>query len=274
MSEISELTILILAMLATGVVAGVIAGLLGVGGGIVVVPVLEWVFELLGVPVEVRMHLAVGTSLAVIIPTSIASARAHHRRKSVDLALAKRWTPYIAFGSVAGVLIASNLSGAALTGIFGVVALLVAIKMLLPLDNRILAPNVPSTPAAGLIPTVIGAISTMMGIGGGSMTVPALTLMGQPIHTAVGTSALFGLVISIPGALGFAYSGWGNAMLPAGSFGFVNLIGFALIATTTVLSAPLGAHLAHSLRRRQLSLLFGLFLTVIAVRMIWQSVNP
>lgn len=273
MGDMSELAILAIAMLGTGVAAGVIAGLLGVGGGIVVVPVLEWVFELLGVPADIRMHVAVGTSLAVIIPTSISSARAHHRRGAVDVSLARRWTPFIVIGCVIGVFIASRVGGPVLTGVFGTVALLVAVKMVLPLDQRTLTSDVPRNAITALIPTTIGTISTMMGIGGGSMTVPALTLMSEPIHRAVGTSALFGLVIAIPGTLGFVYAGWGNEMLPGGSLGFVNMIGFALIAPTTVLAAPLGARLAHALSRRQLSLLFGLFLLLISSRMIWQTIN-
>jgi uncharacterized membrane protein YfcA len=146
--------------------------------------------------------------------------------------------------------------------------------MVLPLDNRTLTAEVPHSPATALVPTTIGTISTMMGIGGGSMTVPALTLMSEPIHKAVGTSALFGLVIAIPGALGFVYAGWGAEPLPAGSLGFVNLIGFAFIAPTTVLAAPLGAKLAHALSRRHLSLAFGSFLLLISIRMIWQTFNP
>ena len=274
MGDMSELVILAIAMLATGIAGGVIAGLLGVGGGIVIVPVLEFVLELLGFSADIRMHVAVATSLAVIVPTSISSARAHHRRGAVDIDLAKRWTPFIVVGAAIGIVIASRVGGPVLTGVFGAVALLVAIKMVLPLDQKTLATEVPRGPATALIPTSIGTISTMMGIGGGSMTVPVLTLMSEPIHKAVGTSALFGLVIAIPGAIGFVYAGWGNELLPAGSLGFVNMIGFAFIAPTTVLAAPLGARLAHALSRRHLSLLFGLFLLLISVRMIWQTINP
>lgn len=274
MGDMSELAILAIAMLATGIAGGVIAGLLGVGGGIVIVPVLEFVLELLGVSADIRMHVAVATSLAVIVPTSISSTRAHHLRGAVDIDLAKRWAPFIVVGAAIGIVIASRVGGSVLTGVFGAVALLVAIKMVLPLDQRTLAAEVPRGPATALIPTTIGTISTMMGIGGGSMTVPVLTLMSEPIHKAVGTSALFGLVIAIPGAIGFVYAGWGNELLPAGSLGFVNMIGFAFIAPTTVLAAPLGARLAHALSRRHLSLLFGLFLLLISVRMIWQTINP
>lgn len=266
-----ELVIVAIAMLATGVAAGILAGLLGVGGGIVIVPVLELVLEWLGVPVDFRMHIAVATSLAVIIPTSISSARAHHRRGSVDVNLAKRWVGFIFLGAVLGVLIASRVSGPVLTGVFGCVALLVAIKMALPLDDRQITYEVPRGAAVGIIPTAIGTVSTMMGIGGGTLSVPSLTLMGEPIHRAVGTSAFFGLLISIPGTVAFVLAGWNNEDLPMGSLGYVNLIGFILIAPTTVLTAPIGARLAHSLNKRHLSFVFGTFLLIVSVRMLVQT---
>jgi len=266
-----DYAIIAIGMLATGVIGGVLAGLLGVGGGIVVVPVLEFALGLLGVPADIRMHIAVGTSLAVIIPTSITSARAHHRRGSVDIDLAKRWAVFIFAGSVAGILIASRVEGAVLSAVFGVVAMLVAIKMVLPLDDKTLTATVPKGLVPSALATVIGTVATMMGIGGGSLTVPALTLMGTPIHRAVGTSALFGLLISIPGAIGFVVAGWGNESLPEGSLGFVNLVGFLLIAPVTALTAPVGARMAHALNRRHLSLLFGAFLLLVSVRMISQT---
>jgi uncharacterized membrane protein YfcA len=262
-----------LAMLGTGIVGGILAGLLGVGGGIVIVPVLETVLGLLGVPVEIRMHVAVATSLAVIIPTSISSARAHAGRDSVDFELVKRWAPFILFGAISGIMIASHVNGVVLSAVFGIVALLVAVKMAMPLDDVTLTSSVPRGIATGIIPAAVGTVSTMMGIGGGTLSVPALTLMNTPIHRAVGTSALFGLLISIPGAIGFAISGWSNELLPAGSVGFVNLIGFAVIAPATVIAAPLGAKIAHALSRRNLSLLFGLFLLLVSARMIYRALQ-
>lgn len=269
----TEFAVMGLAMLGTGIVGGILAGLLGVGGGIVIVPVLETVLGLLGVPIEVRMHVAVATSLAVIIPTSISSARAHHSRRFVDFDLVRRWAPFILLGAITGIVIASHVNGVVLSAVFGTVALLVAVKMALPMDDVTLSSTVPRGIATGIIPTFVGTISTMMGIGGGTLSVPALTLMSTPIHRAVGTSALFGLLISIPGAIGFAISGWGNEQLPAGSVGFVNLIGFAVIAPATVISAPLGARLAHALSRRNLSLLFGLFLLLVSARMIYRALQ-
>ena len=268
-----EIALLIVAMLAAGVAGGVLAGLLGVGGGIVVVPALEFVLEWYGVPSAYRMHIAVATSLAVIIPTSISSARAHHKRGAVDVALAKRWAPLIAIGSIIGVIIASQVSGPTLTAIFGVFVFLVAVKMTLPLDNKTITEDVPTAPAMGIVPTTIGMISSMMGIGGGTLTVPTLTVCGEPIHRAVGTSALFGLLISLPGAIAFVVAGWGIAELPPASLGFVSLAGFVLIAPTTVLTAPLGARIAHALSRRTLSLAFGVFLLLVAARMLLQAIQ-
>ena len=262
-----DLINLAIAMALTGAVGGMIAGLLGVGGGIVIVPVLEIVLGMIGVDPSVRMHIAVGTSLAVIVPTSISSARAHHMRGAVSMRLVRFWSPWIVVGTIAGALIAGEVTSQALYVVFGVVALVVAIKMILPLDDKVIADDVPRGPVGLLLPTFIGAISAMMGIGGGSMSVPVMTLCNQPIHRAVGTSSLFGAFIAVPGTLGFIYTGWGNALLPPASLGFVNLAGFLLIIPTSIACAPLGARLAHSMPRRTLSLLFGLFLFIVAVRM-------
>lgn len=263
----TDLLLLATAMLATGAIGGVLAGLLGIGGGIVIVPVLEAALAFLGIDLDVRMHVAVATSLATIIPTSIASARAHYRRGAVDLALAKRWAGFILVGALIGTWIASLVHGRVLAGVFAAIAFLMAIKLILPLDGRSVARDVPRNPGVLLLPAGIGAVSSMMGIGGGTLSVAALTLFNQPIHRAVGTSALFGLAISLPGTIGFMIAGHGDARLPVGSIGYVNLIGFALIASTTVLAAPAGAAIAHRLSQRQLGLMFGLFLLLMSVRM-------
>jgi uncharacterized membrane protein YfcA len=269
-----ELITLSLAMLLTGVVGGILAGLLGVGGGIVIVPMLEFAMGIIGVDPSIRMHIAVATSLATIIPTSIASSRAHFKRHAVDIALARNWAGWIFIGALLGTWVASRVHSTVLSAIFAGVALLVALKMILPLDNKTLSDKVPANPAMVTAPTLIGFISTMMGIGGGSLSVPTLTLFGEPIHRAVGTAALFGLLIAIPGTAGFMITGYGNPLLPPGSIGYVNLIGFVLIAPTTVLAAPLGARLAHAMKRRHLTLFFGAFLLIVAIRMMirtWQG---
>jgi len=254
-------------MALTGAVGGVIAGLLGVGGGIVIVPVLEIVLGYVGVDPAARMHIAVGTSLATIIPTSISSARAHHKKHAISMGLVRYWSPYIVIGTAIGTLVAGEVSSQVLYAVFAIVALLVAIKMMLLLDEQTIASDVPRGIPGAIVPAAIGFISAMMGIGGGSMSVPIMTLCGRPIHVAVGTSALFGAFIAVPGTIGFIYTGWGNELLPYGSLGYVNLVGFALIIPTTIACAPLGAKLAHSMPKRTLSLLFGTFLLIVAVRM-------
>ncbi|MDH3350014.1 MAG: sulfite exporter TauE/SafE family protein [Gammaproteobacteria bacterium] len=266
-----EMVSLVIAMLLTGIAGGVLAGLLGVGGGLVIVPMLEAALAFVGVEASVRMHIAVATSLATIIPTSISSARAHYRRQSIDFGLIRYWSPYIIVGAIAGTIIAANVEGSALAAVFAAVAFGAAIKMMLPLDEKSLAADVPRGLIGPVIPAGIGAVSTLMGIGGGTLSVPAMTLSSKTIHMAVGTSALFGLVIALPSTLGYVVAGWGHAELPFGSLGYVNLLGFALIAPATVLFAPLGAKIAHALSRRVLSLLFGFFLFAIALRMTFRA---
>ena len=269
----TEVGILVLAMVLTGVAGGVLAGLLGVGGGLVIVPMLEFALGATGVDPAIRMQIAVATSLATIIPTSIASARAHYQRKAVDIELVRAWAPWIFAGALAGAWVGSQVHSRVLSGVFGCVALLVAVKLMLPLDERTITRTVPRGPAIVAAPSLIGFISTLMGIGGGSLTVPTLTFFGEPIHRAVGTSALFGLLIALPGTLGFIITGQSRPDLPYGSLGFVNWIGLILIAPATVLAAPLGARLAHAMDKRKLSLVFGIFLLIISVRMIYRTVQ-
>lgn len=255
-------------MLLTGAVGGLLAGLLGVGGGIVIVPVLDLVLASIGIDSSVRMHVAVATSLATIIPTAISSSRAHHAKGAVDMAQLKRWSVAIFLGAIAGVLIASRVTGDVLSAVFGVVALLVAIKMLLPLEGRHIAEAIPGGPGGQLLPFAIGGFSSMMGIGGGTLSVPTMTLFNFPIHRAVGTAALFGLLISVPATIAFIFAGWNVPGLPTGSLGYVNLIGLAVIAPVSYVAAPWGARLAHALSKRHLSILFGLFLAVVSARML------
>jgi uncharacterized membrane protein YfcA len=213
------------------------------------------------------MPIAVATSLATIVPTSIASFRAHHRRGAVDLDIARFWAPPIAIGAALGSFLASHAHAALLTGIFGVVATLMAIKMLLPLDGKVVAPGVPRTLTGRLLPLGIGTVSSMMGIGGGTFSVPALTLLNQPVHRAVGTANLLGLAIAIPGTIGYLLA-QPRAPVPVGTVGLVSIASFALLAPATVVAAPWGARLAHRLDRRQLSVAFGLFLGLVAVKML------
>lgn len=257
---------LIAALLATGVVAGIMAGLLGVGGGIVIVPVLFHLFSLLGIDEAVRMHLAVGTSLATIIPTSIMSARAHRQKGGLDAGVLRRLVPGVVIGVLLGGVASRYLSGEALTGLFATIALLVAANMFRR-NTRIIRDGMPGPLGSGLIGAVIGGISSLMGIGGGTLSVPILSALNTPIRIAVGTGAALGLVISIPGTLSFMLSGLGEPGRLPGSIGYVNLLGFAAIVPMTMLCAPLGARLAHAIDPAMLKRLFALFLLATAVRM-------
>lgn len=263
--------ILGVAMLVTGTVAGVLAGLFGIGGGIVIVPVLETALGFVGVDPAIRMHVAVGTSLATIIPTSVSSARAHHARQSVDVDIVKRWAVFILIGALLGAWIASMVHSRVLAIVFATLAFLVAVKMLFFPDRRNLTDEVPRNPLMSVVPVSIGCFSSMMGIGGGTFSVMTLTLFNEPIHRAVGTAALFGLVISLPGMLGFAVAGWADPRIPAGSLGYVSLVGFACIAPATVLAAPLGAKIAHSFSAQRLNMMFGAFLIIASLRLFYRA---
>jgi len=259
------------AMLATGCAAGVMAGLFGIGGGIVIVPVLEFTLGMLGVDPAIRMHVAVATSLATIIPTSISSARAHNKRAAVDFEVVKRWSLFVLIGALAGAWIAAQLHSRVLAMIFATLALVIAVKMIVLPESRNLTNDIPRGPLIMAVPTAIGCLSSMMGIGGGTFSVMTLTMFNQPIHRAVGTAALLGLVISFPGTIGFIVTGWDDVRLPPGSLGYVNMLGFALIAPATVLTAPLGAKIAHSFSEKKLSMLFGLFLLLAAARLFYKA---
>ncbi len=261
---------LLVTLAGTGIIAGIVAGLLGVGGGIIIVPILEFALRYVGVPPEWRMHVAVATSLATIIPASITSTRAHHVRGAVDWDLAKRWAAPMLVGALVGSMLASQARSAVLTGVFGVAAILIAAKMLLPLDHLRFADRVPRGVGGGLLSAVIGGVSALMGIGGGSLSVPSMTMTGAPIHRAVGTAAFFGLVISIPGTIGYLLARPG-VELPWATVGLVSLIGFALIAPGSTVTAPLGARIAHALDKRMLSGAFGIFLLLVGGRMLYRT---
>lgn len=266
-----NLFILGAAMLATGCVAGVLAGLFGIGGGIVIVPVLEMTLGFLGVDAAIRMHIAVATSLATIIPTSISSARAHHQRQAVDMSIVRRWAIFVLIGALAGAWIAAQVHSRVLAMVFATLALLIAVKMIAWPDSRNLTDDIPSGPLVPVIPTAIGCLSSMMGIGGGTFSVMTLTMFNRPIHRAVGTASLLGLVISLPGTIGFIIAGWGDTRVPPGTLGYVSLIGFALIAPATVMTAPIGAKIAHSFSAKKLSMLFGAFLVAAAARLFYKA---
>ena len=271
-AHVAELLPLIGILAVSGVLAGFVAGLLGVGGGIVTVPVLEYFLRFADVPAEYRLHVAVATSLAAIIPTSISSTRTHHSRGAVDWTLARRWSIPMLLASFAGSQLAAHAPLAVLASIFGSVALLIALKMLLPLEEWRVTDRVPSGVGGAALAAVIGGVSAMMGIGGGTLTVPTLNLCGYPIHRAVGTASFFGIVISIPGTLGYLLAR-PPAELPWATVGFVSLVGLAIIAPGSMLTATWGARVAHRLSRRRLSQAFGVFLLLVGSRMLYRALS-
>lgn len=254
-------------LIACGAVAGIVAGLLGVGGGIVIVPVLFETLPLIGVTDTLRMHVAVGTSLAIIIPTSISSARAHYRRGAVDQDILKALVPAVFVGVIIGTLIAAAVTSVVLTVVFATVALLVAANMLLRPEGARIADQLPGVAGRSALGLFIGSVSVVMGIGGGTVGVPLLSLFNLPIHRAVATASVLGLVISVPGAIGFVLSGWSQTAFADGYLGYVLLPGAAIIAVLSTLLAPVGARIAHALSAVWLRRTFGLFLLVVAVRL-------
>lgn len=262
----------IAALIAAAVAGGLIAGLLGVGGGLILVPALDFALQAAGISPTVALHVAVATSMATIVPTAIASSRSHARRGAVDAAIVRRWSVPIVVGALAGSLLAARLEPAVLAVVFGVVALAAALKMLAPIDHVVLRQGLPGGVGGALIPAAIGAVSSMMGIGGGTLSVPTMTLLGEPVHKAVGTAALLGLWIAVPATLGYLLAQPPDAAaLPPWTVGYVSLPGLALIAPITWAVAPLGARLAHSLDRRKLTAAFGVFLLVVALRMLYRA---
>lgn len=267
-----ELVLLIGGLSLASVIAGIIAGLLGVGGGIVIVPVLFWVFTFTSFPEELAMHMAVATSLATIITTSVASMRAHHKKGAVDSELLRRWAPALAIGALAGGLAARYFDAAVLTGVFGIVGLAVAINLATP-RNLVIGETLPRSPIQVGIATVIGFVSSLMGIGGGTLGVPTLAAFSYPIHRAVGTASAFGIVIAIPAVLGFIISGWEAPGRPPLSLGYVSLVATAIILPFTTFFAPFGARLAHRLEPIWVKRAFSIFLAITALKMLHSSLT-
>ncbi|WP_376710558.1 sulfite exporter TauE/SafE family protein [Pseudochrobactrum lubricantis] len=272
--EFQELLWLALSMLIAGGITGLLAGLFGVGGGTVAVPVLYELFRYLGVPEDVLMPLSIGTSLAIIIPTSIRSYRAHLARGAVDTSLLKAWAVPVVAGVIAGSVIARYAPAELFKFVFIVVAGVSAIRLLFGKDSWKLADQLPGKLAIRFCGLIIGVLSSLMGIGGGQLSNLFMTFYNRPIHQAVATSSGLGILISIPGALGYIYAGWPRAaqfpdvaaLQPPLALGYVSLLGFFLVIPTSILAAPVGVKLAHSLSKRKLEVAFGVFLLLICLR--------
>jgi len=261
-----ELVLLVAALVVAGLAAGFLAGLLGIGGGGVLVPVLYEVFRVLDVDPAIRMHMVLGTTLAIIAPTSLKSFAGHRAKGSVDLVLLKRVAPWVVLGVVIGILTAKASSGTFLKWVWVIAAGLVALKMALGREDWRIADALPPRPWPEIAAGVIGSISTLMSIGGATFVVPLLTLYGRPILSAVATASGIGPLIALPGVVGFAWAGWDAPGLPPLSVGFVSLIGMAIVAPLSVYAAPYGVRLAHNIPRRWLELAFAAFLASVSIR--------
>src|SRR6202158_5065580 len=274
--DASELLELALLLVAVGALSGFLAGMFGVGGGAILVPVFYECFRLAGVPLEVRMPLCIGTSLAIIIPTSVSSYRAHFARGAVDMEILKQWWLPVLIGVIAGSVTARYAPERLFKIVFVAVAWSAAARLLLARATWKFGDDLPQGPLMRIYGFFIGVLSTLMGIGGGLFSNLLMTFYGRPIHQAVATSSALAVLISIPGALGYVYAGWPAAarfpevaalQLPF-ALGYVSLIGALLVMSTRLLSAPLGVRAAHAMSKRTLEMAYGCYLFLVGGRFV------
>ena len=270
---LSDLLLLLAALTAAGLVGGLVAGLFGVGGGTVIVPAVFYAFEVLGVGGEGNLHTAIGTSLLTIVATSWRSLRAHRAHGAVDEAVLKSWTPWVAAGALVGAAVAGVTSMQGLAIVYGVCLLVVAAQMGLLPERVTLRHDLPEGWGRRATGTVIGGLSAMMGIGGGSFGGMMMTLCGRPIHQAVATASGFGLAIGTAATLGFVVFGWDAGGRPPLSLGYVNVPGAIVMAVLTTAVAPWGAKLAHALDRAVLRRAFAVWLLVTAAAVVLEAVG-
>jgi len=274
--DLSELLELALLLVAVGALSGFLAGVFGIGGGAILVPVFYECFRLAGVPQDVRMPLCIGTSLAIIIPTSLRSWRAHYVRGAVDTRILRTWWLPVLIGVIAGSITARYAPERLFRIVFVMVAWSAAARLLLARATWKLGDDLPRGPLMRLYGFLVGILSTLMGIGGGLFSNLLMTFYGRPIHQAVATSSALAVLISIPGALGYVFAGWPAAarhpeivalQLPF-ALGYVSLIGAVLVMPTSLLTAPLGVRAAHAMSKRTLEMAFGTYLFVVGGRFV------
>ena len=279
--DTSGLVQLALLLIAVGALAGFLAGVFGIGGGAILVPVFYECFRIAGVPLEVRMPLCVGTSLAVILPTSIRSWRAHQARGAVDGAILRQWAVPVIAGVILGSLIARHAPERLFKFVFVAVAWSAAARLLLAKANWTLGDDLPKGPLMRAYGLVIGLLSTLMGVGGGLFSNLLMTLHNRTIHQSVATSSALAVLISIPGTIGYVYAGWPAAarfpevsalQLPF-AIGYVSLIGAVLVMPTGLLAAPLGVKAAHAMSKLTLEMAFGCYLLIAGGRFVVSLLN-
>jgi uncharacterized protein len=274
--DVAELVELALLLVAVGALSGFLAGLFGIGGGAILVPVFYECFRLAGVPLEVRMPLCIGTSLAIIVPTSIRAWRAHYARGTVDLEILRAWWLPVLTGVIAGSVTARYAPERLFKIVFVMVAWSAATRLLLAREGWKLGDDLPKGPLMQLYGVLVGLLSTLMGVGGGLFSNLLLTFYGRPLLRAVATSSALAVLISIPGALGYVYAGWPAAMRypdvaalqPPFALGYVSLIGAVLVMPTSLLTAPLGVKAAHAVSKRTLEVAFGCYLLIVGSRFV------
>lgn len=265
-AELAAWLPLLLALVAIGGLAGVIGGLLGVGGGIVLVPALFYTLSSLGYSSGQVMQVCVATSLATVVVTSIRSVSSHNRRGAVDWQVLRQWGPWLAVASALGVLVAARVPSAALQAVFGIMAGLAGLWMAFGRAGWRLGAAMPGQPLRAILASVVGFLSAIMGIGGGTFGVPLMTLYGQPIHRAVGTASGFGLIVATPAVIGFLFVEVTGA--PPFTLGAVNIPAFLVVIGSTLLTTPWGVNLAHRMDPAPLKRAFALFLTLVALNML------
>ena len=262
----AEIFPLVTALLFGGALTGFLAGLLGIGGGAILVPILYELFRFLGVDSSIIMHLSVGTSLAVIIPTSLQSARKHDARGALDRDLVKAMALPLTIGVCIGIAITSMVDGSVLKIVYIGVCCFIAAKLVAGEGAWQLGDRMPKGALASAIGSLIGILSTLIGVGGGAMMTSYMTIYGRKIHQSIATSAGMGPIIALPATLGYVWAGWNTPHLPPGSLGYVSLLGALIVAPLSVMTAPLGVSAAHGISRRSLELAFATFLLIVAIR--------
>lgn len=271
--DITLLAQMLALLIAVGGFAGVLAGLLGVGGGIVLVPAFFFVFDALGLAGPQLMQLCVATSLATIVVTSARSVASHNKKGAVDWDVLRDWAPGVVLGAGAGVLVVAQLDTLTMQVVFGTLAFVIGLYMALGQAWWLLADDLPRGVKRVLIAGSMGLLSVLIGVGGGSMGVPLMTLHGRPMHQAVGTAAGFGFLIAAPSVLGFLFVAMPASDQPPLTIGVVNLPAFAIVVAMTFLTAPLGAKLAHRLEPQSLRRVFAVFLLLLAANMLREAVS-